>query len=283
MFNGKHFFLKFILITLLGCNGVVAEENDIEPVHYAYSNYLGSGIYRTTGQDVTLLNLPFSFEIDKNEKTTYSLRAPVSFGFFDFEIEDIPELDFPDGVGTVTFTPGIQFDYQYTEQLVLQSYIDIGYARNFTTDRDVLIHSMGISSLYSFDVGQYDSIWVSRVYYAAYNGHNYDSEDAYAAIKVGVDTGLPYKFQLLGYKFQPRVFASAFWYFSEVDFQLPIGTRLLKDEERKVSLSNSFEFGVTLKFDETIGYSWAGIETLGISYRFSENINAVRFLFSFPI
>ena len=278
----KHFFIA--LLAALGASLTsTTQANSIEPVHYAYANYLGSGVYQTTGQNASLINLPFSFELMTKGKTTYSLRTPISFGFFDFDFDDIPGLDFPDGVGTMTFTPGIQFDYQYSKPLILQSYVDIGYAKNFTTNREVLVHSAGISSLYSFDIGRYDAIWASRIYYAAYNGHNHESEDAYAAFQIGIDAGLPYKYQWFGYDFQPRIFASAFWYFSEVNFDLPIISSQSLSDSREVTLSNSFEFGITIKLDETIGYDWAGIDTIGLSYRFSENINAIRFLFSFPI
>lgn len=271
--------LSVISITL----NKTAKAEELEPVHYAYSNYLGSGIYHTTGQNVTLINLPFSIELGKEEKTTYSLRLPVSLGFFDFNFEDIPELDFPDSVGTFTFTPGIQLNYQYTDNLVIESYLDLGYSRNLTTNNDVLVYSGGISSLYSFNVGKYDSIWASRIYYAGYDGHNYDADDLYAAVQVGIDTGLPIEYQLFGYNYQPRLFATAFWYFTEVNFNLPKVSTQNLSEQNKVTLSNSFEFGATMKFDKIIGYSWAGFDTIGISYRFSENINVVRFLFSFPI
>ena len=133
--------------------------------------------------------------------------------FFDFNFEDIPELDFPDSVGTFSFTPGIQLNYQYSENLVIESYFDLGYARNLTTNRDILVHSAGISSLYSFTVNEYDSIWASRIYYAGYTGHNYDTGDFYAAIQLGIDTGLPIKYELFGHTYQPRIFATAFWYF----------------------------------------------------------------------
>jgi len=275
--------IRLFFVGFLVCLALPSQAKDIEPVHYAYSNYLGSGIYHTTGQDVTLINLPFSLVLGKEGATTYSLRLPVSFGFFDFNFEDLPDLDFPDSVGTLSFTPGIQLDYQYTENLVIESYLDLGYARNLTTGRNVLVHSGGISSLYSFTLNEYDSIWASRIYYAGYDGHNYDADDLYAAIQIGVETGLPVKYQLFGYTYQPRLFATAFWYFTEVDFNLSIQSTQNTVEQRKVSLSNSVEFGVTMKFDNTIGYSWAGIDTIGLSYRFSENINVVRILFSFPI
>lgn len=252
-------------------------------MHYAYSNYLGSGIYQTSGQSVTLVNLPFSVELGKEKQTTYSLRLPVSIGFFNFNFDDIPELNFPDGVGTFTFTPGIQLNYQYTDNLVIESYLDLGYARNVTTGKNVLVHSGGISSLYSFNIGKYDSIWASRIYYAGYDGQNSDAADLYAAIQMGVDMGFPLKYQLFGYSYQPRIFATAFWYFTEVNFNLPIVSTKGLSENNEVTLSNSFEFGATMKFDKLIGYSWAGFDTIGLSYRFSENINVVRLLFSFPI
>lgn len=279
------FVIRFAFYGLLACLVSPSQANDIEPVHYAYSNYLGSGLYHTTGQDVTLINLPFSLMLGTEKATTYSLRLPVSLGFFDFDFKDLPDLDFPDSVGTFSFTPGIQLDYQYTENLVIESYLDLGYARNLTTNRNILVHSGGISSLYSFTINEYDSIWASRLYYAGYDGHNYDADDLYAAVQLGIETGLPVKYQLFGYTYQPRVFATAFWYFTEVDFNSSIKSISTQSivEQNKVSLTNSVEFGVTMKFDKIIGYSWASIDTVGLSYRFSENINVVRILFSFPI
>lgn len=101
-------------------------------------------------------------------------------------------------------------------------------------------------------------------------------------MQIGLEIGLPYKYQLLGYTYQPKAFVSAFWYFSEVNFTLPINS-IKNAENNKVTLSNSFELGMTMKFEKNLGYSWGGIDTIGLSYRFSENINAVRLLFSFPI
>lgn len=273
---------RFITISLLHsfiALPLIAEE--IEPVHYAYANYLGSGIYQTTAQNASLISMPFSYDLGQKGKVSYELRLPVSIGFFDFDFADIPNLELPDAVGTVTMTPGIAFIYQATKNWQIESYADIGYGRNLTTDKGVSIHSMGLSALYHFDVNNYDSIWSNRVYYATYDGNGYDAYDSYAATQIGIDTGLPVKYQVFGYQFQPRIFATAFWYFSRVDFFIP--TTRMSEEERNVTLTNSFELGFTLKFDNKIGYSWAGIDRLGLSYRYSQNFSAFRLLFSFPI
>ena len=235
----------------------VVKAADIEPVHYAYANYLGSGIYKTTGQHASLISLPFSYEIGHKDKTSYGLRLPISVGFFDFGLADLPNFDFPDEVGTITFTPGLAFNYQYNRNWLIESYIDIGYGRNITTNKGVNIHSSGVSALYNFDVQDYDAIWANRIYYARYDGNGYDAKDSYAAIQTGIDVGLPLQYQVFGYQFQPRVFAMAFWYFSEVDFLTPsIQSIQSFDEQENVTLTNSVEFGFTLHFTVLIiGYS----------------------------
>lgn len=275
----KYRVVILLLLSLATFFPVNAEEG--EPVHFAYANYLGSGIYRTTGQNASLISLPFSYGLGKKDKTTYGLRLPVSVGFFDFELADIPSFDLPDEVGTFTFTPGVSFNYQYTENWQIESYADLGYGRNLTTNKGVTIHSAGVSALYHFDLNKYDSIWANRIYYASYSGNGYEAKDSYAALQLGIDTGIPLQYSILGYKYQPRVFATAFWYFSEVDFLSPRSRAF--DEEKSITLTNSFEVGFTMKFAKTIGYSWAGVDRLGLSYRYSNNLSAFRLLFSLPI
>ena len=280
-------YVKLILIMvfqLMCCCSVVADDGsnpEIEVVHYAYANYLGSGIYRTTGQDASIINLPFAYDIDTVGKTTYGLRLPLSLGFFDFEIADIPELDLPSEVGTATFTPGVALSYQYSDNLAIETYLDYGYAKNFTSGYNVSIHSAGISSLYHFDYQELDAVWATRIYYAAYQGNGYSAQDSYAALQVGLDAGLPLKYQIFSYPFQPRLFATAFWYFNDVEFNSQ--KSIHNSEVSNVTLSNSVEFGLTFKFDRVIGYFWAGFDRLGLSYRFSDDFSAFRLLFSFPI
>ena len=116
---------------------------------------------------------------------------------------------------------------------------------------------------------------------------NYDASDSYAAFQTGIDFGLPKKYQLLGYRFQPRFFAAAFWYFTEVNFlsdSLNQNQLFSNDNpEETTTLRNSIEIGLTAKLDKKIGWDWAGIDTLGIGYRFANNFNAIRFIFSMPI
>ena len=176
--------VAFVLL-VLSIVASSAEAEEVDVVHYAYANYLGSGVYRTTGQNASLIGLPFSYDLGKTGKTSYELRLPVSVGFFDFELADLPNLELPDEVGTVTFTPGIGFNYQYNQDWTIESYIDMGYGRNLTTHKGVNVHSSGVSALYHFDIKEFDTIWASRIYYARYDGNGYDAKDSYAAMQLG--------------------------------------------------------------------------------------------------
>ncbi len=274
--------LKIVIIYFLLTsfdNSVSA--SDIEPVHYAYANYLGSGIYRTTGQNASLVSMPFSYDLGQSNKINYQLRLPVSVGFFDFDFADLPNLELPNGIGTVTFTPGVAVNYKATKDWLLEAYLDLGYGRNLTQQRGVTVHSSGVSALYHFSMKNFDSVWANRLYYALYNGNGYNAKDSYAALQTGIDIGLPIQYQLFGVNFQPRLFMTAFWYFSEVNFLKP----LTKDftQPKHVTLTNSIEYGCTLKFAKKIGFSWAGIDRVGLSYRHSKNLSAFRLLFSMPI
>ena len=64
----KAIFVVLFGICYIGLNTKI-EAKELEPVHYAYSNYLGSGIYHTTGQDVTLISLPFSVELGREDRS----------------------------------------------------------------------------------------------------------------------------------------------------------------------------------------------------------------------
>ncbi len=274
--------LKIVIIYFLLTsfdNSVSA--SDIEPVHYAYANYLGSGIYRTTGQNASLVSMPFSYDLGQSNKINYQLRLPVSVGFFDFDFADLPNLELPNGIGTVTFTPGVAVNYKATKDWLLEAYLDLGYGRNLTQQRGVTVHSSGVSALYHFPMKNFDSVWANRLYYALYNGNGYNAKDSYAALQTGIDIGLPIQYQLFGVNFQPRLFMTAFWYFSEVNFLKPLTKDFI--QPKHVTLTNSIEYGCTLKFAKKIGFSWAGIDRVGLSYRHSKNLSAFRLLFSMPI
>ena len=74
--------LRYLASSALVCALPVAAETDY--THYAFANYLGSGIYRTSGQDATVANIPISFDLQRSDTESLVLKTPISLGFFNF-------------------------------------------------------------------------------------------------------------------------------------------------------------------------------------------------------
>lgn len=276
-FSANTLFSTLILATFFHSLSPYAVADDVnnEPANYAFSNYLGSGLYRTSGQEATVFNMPFSYQFDNETQAQFRLRLPVSVGFFDFDVSGLPEGVVPESIDTISFVPGIEFDYPISEDITVTPYFDLGGARNLSTGASTAIYSSGISLYYPLEGGDYDPLWVNRMYYAGHYTDATEMREEYAAFQTGIDIGLPHKFEVAGISIQPTVFATTYWYFVALEFDSPSG--------RDVSVSNSYELGMTLKSANKIGYSFLSLDRIGVGYRFGDSFYAWHLLFDLPI
>lgn len=267
----------FILVALLPVTDSYASEGTIntESANYAFSNYLGSGLYHTSGQQASVFNVPFSYQLESAAELPIRLRLPVSVGFFDFDVSGITDGVVPESIDTLSFVPGVEFDYPINSKVTVTPYFDLGLARNLSTSTDTAVYSSGVSLYYPLEGGRYDPLWVNRMYYAGHYIDDTQQREEYAAFQTGIDVGLPYHYSVAGLSIQPTVFATAYWYFLTLDFNSPGG--------RTVSVSRSYELGFTLKSEQMIGYSWLSLDRLGVGYRFGDGFYAWHLLFDLPI
>ncbi len=272
-FNSLCFLIIFLCFCLSVPSTYAADET--ESANYAFANYLGSGIYRTSGQNATVVNMPFSYQVERDDGIDLKLRLPVSVGFFDFEINDIPDDGIPTTLDTLSFVPGVEFDYLYNDQLTITPYFDLGWAGNLTTGSDTAVYSSGISALYELSGGAFDPLWVNRLYYAGYYTFDANNIEGYAAFQTGFDLGFPNRFDVLGRSIQPTLFAVSYWYFVDLTFDAP--------GSQDVSISSSYEVGFTFASEKPIGYSFLTLDRLGVGYRFGKDFYAWHLLFDLPI
>lgn len=271
------FVLAFIPVVAVGDEANISSP---DASHYAFANYLGSGIYRTSSQSAAVVNIPLKFTLDEDKDHQVKLRLPVSIGFFDYSFEDLPGGDLPDSVGTVTITPGVEYHWFVDEKLTLESYLDLGYGHNFSNHSNVGIFSTGISALYQLDYPEYTPVWVNRLYYAGYRSSLNDRAESYSVLQSGIDFGLGINWQWGNYQVEPRLFTAGRWYFDKLKFVTPIGD--------DVMTSHTYEVGFTLKFDKPIGYdlfNWGAFifDRIGVSYQVGGGLEVWRLTFDFPL
>ncbi|MGS0675182.1 hypothetical protein [Shewanella sp. 0m-4] len=254
---------------------IVPAQAETDYSHYAFANYLGSGLYRTSGQNATVANIPISFDLQRSETESLVLRTPVSMGFFNFTWSDLPDGELPSSVGTLTVTPGLEYRIKTSETHEFQTYADLGFGTNFTNSNDVVIYSAGMSSLLDFELGNTHPQWVNRVFFAGYNTLHDGASESYSAVQSGIDIGTNYYFQVKGVEVEPRFFVAGYWYFDKLKFTTPF--------EEDVLVANSFEVGATLAFSKPVGWDLINIKRFGLSYRKGDGIEVWRLIFEFPI
>ncbi|MBV7315171.1 hypothetical protein [Shewanella sp. NIFS-20-20] len=267
-----------IMLMALICltSSVMAQTGDSQnasDAHFAFASYLGSGIYRTSGQQAAVLNLPLAVNLEEDTEHRLDLRLPMSFGFFNYQWQDLPDGDLPANIGTATFTPGIEYTWYVNSQLSLESYLDLGAGWNFSEDRQVGIFSTGVSSLYRMAPAQDAAMWVSRLYTAGYNDNSRDQSESYAVLHSGIDWPLAEGWSWHQHQFQPRAFVAAYWYFT------PLQLRTMDDN---LFVRNGIEFGLSFAIDPVPEWLGVSISRLGLSYRYANGLEVWRLIFDFP-
>lgn len=242
---------------------------------YAFGSYLGTGVYRATEQNATIVSIPLTFDLHADEESRTWLRVPLSFGFFDYVARDLTEGELPSSVGTMTVTPGVEHHWQWSENTRMEAYFDLGFGTNFDTRQNVAIFAAGVSSLYDFTFVGEEGVWVSRLHFAGYSEQIGTLTDQFSVLQSGVDVGFSPRWQWGNIQVQPRIFAIGYWYFDELNFS--------SDAAQETFVSGSYEVGATLAFSSPLGGDLLGVDRIGLSYRTGDGLDIWRLVFSFPI
>lgn len=266
-----------LTLLLLPATASRANENDSEVANYAYASYLGSGIYNSSGGQLTVFNMPITYEPENQlGEYTYRLRLPVSVGFYDLDFTSDNSEDYiPSSVDTLTFVAGVEVDIPISEDLTLVPYVDLGWARNFTTRGDSLVYSTGLSSIYNFNAQARNHLWINRLVWAGYRTQSANNSDSFASIQSGVDWRTPIRFGSEDRGNFTTLYAIGYWYFKGVDFKL--------DKQRDRTVDSSYEVGFTFGFDKPVDLYLFELERVGLGYRHNGEFDLWRLTFNLPI
>jgi len=146
----------FVIICCLYSKNTLAadEEESFGLTNFAFAHYLGTGFYSTSGQDVFVVQVPFSHTIRQktNTETGWVLNLPLTFGVINIDGIDVDNTPDLDDVTTLTFLPGIEYQYPVTHNWTISPFFDYGFARDFNSSSNVLVTGAGIKSTYHLPV-----------------------------------------------------------------------------------------------------------------------------------
>ncbi len=280
-------FIKTLLLSILAVllisNGLVLKKlyasNDKSTsglASFAFSSYLGTCFYTTSGQNVFVLQLPFEHAIREktDSETGVILKLPVTIGFINFDnldFDNLPGIPKIHDVATITFLPGIEVQYPATPNWTVSPFIDYGYASDFNNTTNTLITGIGLKNIVDFHIGKKKLRLGSRILYAREQSKNSDNDSSYSLI----ETGINYQMKKNNTVDNPLIFNLYY-----INFYYPNELVFFERAPNPIIIGIEHEFGFTLS--NIPNFLFFEKPQLGLGARFSKGLNAYRIIFGAP-
>ncbi len=275
-----------LLYLLASTNSVAATENEgsFGLTSFAFASYLGTGFYTTSGQNVFVLQLPYEHIIKEKTDTEagWVLKLPITVGFINFDsilIESLPGLN---DVGTVTFLPGLEYQYPAAVNWTVIPFVDYGFARELNAASNVLIIGAGIKSHYEVHFKNAMFTLGNRFLYAREHtsqertsGGKTFSSTADADYTL-IETGLNYRVTS-NYSFDGEPLYTNLYY---INFYYPNNLVFFEQTPNPIRVGVEHEIGIT--FSNIPDFLFFKKPQIGFGIRLGKDTRVYRLIFGMP-
>ncbi len=134
------------------CAQSLLSRDEQNVINFAFATQLGSGVYSVSGRTLQIYRLPFGHTLRSTDESSFGveLTLPVTFGFYDFELQDIEDGDIPTQVDSLSFVPGLTLVFELQPDWTLEPYFEAGIARARDVNAHANVYAVGVASLYEF-------------------------------------------------------------------------------------------------------------------------------------
>ena len=251
-----------------------SNNNTVGSTNFAFASYLGTGFYSTSGQDVFVIQLPFDYIITQKTNTEAGLivNLPLTIGIINFSNINSDELPDIKDITTLTFLPGLEYQYPITPNWTISPFVDYGFARDFNNATNISVFGMGIKSFYNIPVGDAMVSLGNRFLYARESNKNTNINSDYSLI----ETGLNYRVTS-DYSHEGGAIFSNLYY---INFYYPKNLVFLEQTNKPIRVDSENEIGIT--FSNLPDFWFFEKPQIGLGVRFSNDVNVYRLVFGAP-
>jgi hypothetical protein len=266
-----------VLVCLTSQLSFAANEKSTAGItNFAFASYLGTGFYTTSGQDVFVLQLPFKYVLKEKTDTGYGLllKLPLTIGFINFDdidFDNLPDIPKLDDVGTLTFLPGIEYQYPATDYWTVSPFLDYGFARDTNNTTNVLITGIGLKNIFDFQLDKNNMTIGNRLLYAREHSKISDTDSSYSL----VETGIKYVLNTDTNIDQPLLINLYY-----INFYYPKDLVFLESTTNPVRVGHENEIGLTIS--NIPSFLFFEDPQLGFGIRMGNNLTAYRIVFGAP-
>lgn len=269
----------------LGPPSLRAQEHQTKPVqersgdviNYAYAATFGSGVYAVAGRSVQIYKVPFSHRLRRlgEHRWGATLQFPVTLGFYDFKARDVLDSGLPEDVETITFVPGVEFQVPLGRDWSLEPFAHAGVGKDFSGGGWTYIYSAGVRSYYRLPWRwrRTETTLGNDLYYVGHTIHGARSGGLFA-VETGLDLRWPLRWTIRGRRTDASLYVANYLYLNDVEFARQKAEPLVIDSE--------YEVGVTFGREKPWRLGFVRIPRVGLSYRFGDDLSAVRLTLGYP-
>ncbi len=281
MFSGKFQIKRFapivfplILCLIISNTHANNKDGSFGLTSFAFASYLGTGFYTTSGQNVFVLQMPFEHTIIEKTDTEagWLLKLPITIGFINFDSLKVETLPGVNDVGTITFLPGLEYQYPVTPNWTLIPFADYGFARELDATSNVLITGSGVKSYYDIHFDNAKFTLGNRFLYAREQSKSFSSASSYSLLETGLNLRISSFFS-----FNDEPLYSNFYY---INFYYPNNLVFFEQTPNQIKIGIEHEIGIT--FSNIPSFLFFDKPQIGIGVRFGNQINVYRIVFGAP-
>lgn len=242
-------------------------------VNFAFATQLGSGVYSVSGRTLQIYRLPFSYDLKSADDSGPGavLTLPVTFGFYDFELQDVADGDIPTDVDALSFVPGLTLVFDVNPDWKLEPYVEAGVSRARDADANATVYSGGLVSLYEFGGQGLDWQLRNDLTYAGVDLHGAGGSDQFTRFQTVVTARRPFS---RGSQLDYLLYALNDCYVDQPDGPV--------DSAEGHGNTMQYELGITFGSSETRRIWRIPLPRIGIGYRFGSDLEAWRVVFGTP-
>lgn len=273
------YWLCSVLVLSLSPAHLYAQETDDQNlVNWYYAHEFGTGAYKVGDTTVQIFRVPLSLTFREMTEERWGVKfiLPFTFGYhnFKYEIEDIIDKVFEEDFATVTITPGMELEIPFYYQSTLFPYLYAGYGNETDNGTNAWIYGSGVRLLKDYPWRASKIVLGSAFTYSGYKSSD-GQQRATTSLRLGVNMITPLKLKLLNKTPAVGTHFIMFFYFDELDFES-------EEERQPIQLSNEYEIALTLGTKRPMSFLGMEFDRFGLAYRWSDDLQAIRLIASFP-
>jgi hypothetical protein len=242
-------------------------------ISYVFATDLGSGVYDLGGRSLQVYQLTYEKELREARPGHFGVEfeLPVTFGFFDFNPEDVISHGLPTRVDSFSAVPGLSLDYLLGDDWHLKPYVRAGFSVA-SSSVDGYLWGTGVVVERRGDFHGWDGLTRSELAVAGVNYRSNVPNDRFVRLRQGVDLT-----RSLGWKIRSREVELGLYNIYDLVLDPPTAP-LVEGRRHPIQAEFGFTFATRPRYRV-----WKfNFPRLGFGYRLAGELSAWRFVIGEP-